>query len=424
VTPTLARRTGGPAVLIVELARALEREGIESTVFTTDMARAPAAWSGERLADGDLPDGADQLDVRVFGLQHPYRLAYSRPLARALRAETRNFDVVHVHSLFLHPQFAGFRAARRAGVPHVVSPHGSLDPYLRRRGRARKALNDLLWQRRMLESAALLHVTSDGEAALISDVAPAVPRAVVPLGIDWRRFQGRGDGARFRARHLGGHDGPVVLFLGRLTFKKGIDILIEAMAEVLRARPDARLAIVGPDDEELEPRLAALAERLGIGHALVFTGMLTGNDRADALAAARLWALSSHTENFGVAVVEAIAAGLPVVISRAVNIAPDLEQANVAVVPELEPEAFARAILRLVEDDREATAMGERAREFARRYDWASVVPRFAELYRRAARLRSDVREQALRQRELPHGAAPPAVDAGWVRQLVVALDA
>jgi glycosyltransferase involved in cell wall biosynthesis len=385
VTPTLARRTGGPAVLVVELARALENEGVASTVFTTDMARAPAAWSGERISGGDLPDGADGLDIRVFPLQHPYRLAYSRPLARALAGETSGFDVVHVHSLFLHPQFAAHRAARRAGVPHVVSPHGSLDPYLRRRGRVRKAVNDALWQRRMLDSAALLHVTSDDEAALVSDVARGVPRAVVPLGIDWERFQRRGDARRFRERHLGGESGPVVLFLGRLTFKKGIDILIQAMAEVVRERPDARLAIVGPDDEGLRPELAALADRLGIAHAVVFTGMLTGDDRADALAATTLWALSSHTENFGVAVVEAIAAGLPVVISRAVNIAPDLEAGGVARVPELEPKAFARDIARLLDDEPAAREMGERAREFARRYDWAVVAPRFAEMYARAA---------------------------------------
>jgi glycosyltransferase involved in cell wall biosynthesis len=385
VTPTLARRTGGPAVLVVELAQALEDQGVASTVFTTDMARAPAAWSGERITDGDLPDGAEGLDIRVFPLQRPYRLAYSRPLARALREEAGGFDVVHVHSLFLHPQFVAYRAARRAGIPHVVSPHGSLDPYLRRRGRARKAVNDALWQRAMLDSAALLHVTSDDEATLVSDVARDVPRAVVPLGIDWARFQQRGDAQRFRERHLGGEEGPVVLFLGRLTFKKGIDILIEAMADVVRRHPAARLAIVGPDDENLRPELEALAERLGIGHAVVFTGMLTGDDRADALAAARLWALSSHTENFGVAVVEAIAAGLPVVISRAVNIAPDLEAGGVALVPELEAAAFAAAIGGLLEDDELAGSMGARAREFARRYDWAAVAPRFVEMYARAA---------------------------------------
>ena len=385
VTPTLARRTGGPAVLIVELAKALEREGVQSTVFTTDMARAPAAGSGQRIADGDLPDGAEDLDVRVFELQRPYRIAYSRPLARAVRAEVDDFDVVHVHSLFLHPQLASFRAARRAGVPHVVSPHGALDPFLRKRGRARKAVTDLLWQRRMLETAALLHVTSEDEAALIADVAPEVPRSVAPLGIDWARFQQPGDAARFRERHLGGDAGPVVLFLGRLTFKKGIDILIEAMADVVRELPDARLAIVGPDDENLRPELEALAERLGIGHAVAFTGMLSGTDRADALATARLWALSSHTENFGVAVVEAIAAGLPVVISRAVNIAPDLEAGGVAVVPELEAGAFAREIARLLADESAAAEMGARAREFARRYDWAAIAPGFAALYARAA---------------------------------------
>ena len=387
VTPTLARRTGGPAVLIVELARALGAEGVESVTYSTDMARAPASSSGERVGPGDLPDGADQADIRVFPMQRPYRLAFSRPLADGLRTGPRP-DLIHIHSLFLFPQYAAFRHATRNGIPYVVSPHGALDPYLRRRGRTRKAVNDLLWQKRMLQGARAIHLTTSEEEELTADIAPGVPRRVVPLGVHWDRFQG-GDAERFRARFLDGRPGPVVLFLGRLTFKKGIDILIRAMAELAAAHPDALLVVAGPDDEQLEPRLARLATDLGIRERVVFTGMVQGEDRLDALRAAAVWALSSHTENFGVAVIEALAAGLPVVISPAVNVAGDIAAADAGVVAELEPQAFAREIAGLLADPAGASALGARAADFARGYDWSAIAPRFAAMYRELAGVRS-----------------------------------
>lgn len=385
VTPTLARRTGGPAVLIVELARALEREGVRSVVYSTDMGRAPAAWSSERLGEDDLPDGAGEIDLRLFPMQRPYRLAFSRPLAHGLATGEPSPDVVHIHSLFLHPQYAAFRHARRTGTPYVVSPHGSLDPFLRRRGRIRKAVNDVLWQRRMLAGADALHVTTDDERDLVADVAPGVRRAVVPLGIHWDRFQAEGDAGRFRAAHLAGHEGPIVLFLGRLSFKKGIDILIDSFARVSARHRDALLVIAGPDDEDLEPELWRRAEAAGISRSVVFTGLLQGEDRLDALSAAAVWALSSHTENFGVAVIEALASGLPVVISPAVNVAPDIRTAGAGVVAELDARSFADAIAGLLDDEARAADLSRRAREFARGYDWAAVAPRFARMYRELA---------------------------------------
>ena len=318
VIPNLAARTGGPPVAVIESARALSRIGVESTIFATDMAEAASARSHSRASIDDLPDGANALDMRLFPARWPRRLAFSPALSRALADEAPRCDVVHIHSLFLFPQFAAYRAARRARVPYVVSPRGSLDPHLRRRSRAVKAIGDALWQRSMLEDAAALHATSDEEARLLDDVAPAVPRAVVPNGIRCAEFESLPPASEFRERHLAGASGPVVMFLGRLSHKKGLDVLVRAFALVRREVPDAQLAIVGPDDEGLTPALRAVAAREGVADAVTFTGMLRGRDKLAALAAAGVWALPSHTENFGIAVAEALAAGRAVVVAPGV----------------------------------------------------------------------------------------------------------
>jgi glycosyltransferase involved in cell wall biosynthesis len=384
VVPSLAVRTGGVATSVVESCIALEEQSVDTTVFTTDLAEAASAKGHRRVTLAELPSGAASLEARIFRSGPPRRLAFSPGLYRALEREIRGYDVVHIHSLFLFPQWAGFHHSLRQGVPYIVSPRGALDPWLRQRARGRKAIIHALWQRRMLEGAALLEVTTEDEAAGIADVAPDVPRTVVPNPIDWEFFQLLPDGSRFRHRHLAGHQGPVLLYVGRLSHVKGLDVLIRAFALVRRQVPDAVLAVVGPDDEELRPRLAALAHREGVGQATTFVGMLTGEDKLAALAAADVWALASHTENFGVAVAEALAAGCATVISPAVKLASDARAAGAAIVCETDPALFAAEIASLLRDPLRRAELGQRAIAFARRYDRSVVGARLVEMYDRA----------------------------------------
>lgn len=385
VIPSLASRTGGPAASVVESSLALRSCGIDVTIFATDMAEAASASRHVRATLADMPPGASDLDVQLFPARWPYRLAFSPAMYRALCAEVRRYDVVHIHSLYLFPQFAAYRAARSAAVPYVVSPRGALDPYLRRRGRSVKVVAERLWQRAMLTHAAALHLTSGEESRLTADIAPRVARHVVSNGVRCADYSELPSGQEFRRRFLGGSGEPVVMYLGRLSHKKGLDVLMRAFAIARRNAPPCRLAIVGPDDEGLTPELAALARSEGVAESVVFTGMLRGGDKLAALAAADVWALPSHTENFGNAVVEALAAGRATVISPAVNIAAEIGASGAGIVAPLTPEAFGAEIAALLRDDLRREALGGRARTFARRYDWSIVGPRLAEMYAQVA---------------------------------------
>jgi len=162
-------------------------------------------------------------------------------------------------------------------------------------------------------------------------------------------------------------------------------VLIRAFAIASRRFGDARLVIAGPDDEGLRPELEALAEREGVGDRVVFPGMLHGADKLAALAAADVWALSSHTENFGIAVMEALAAGVATLISPAVNLAGEIERAGAGVVSETRPEVFAGALTYLLEDEGRRAGYAERGREFARGYDWDAVAPQIVDMYEKVA---------------------------------------
>jgi glycosyltransferase involved in cell wall biosynthesis len=378
VIPSLAARTGGPAVAAVEFARIASKQGIESTILATEAAYPAGTRKGRAVEADELVAGADQVFVRLYPLSRPYRLARSPTLRAGLDRAVRGYDVLHIHSLYLYPQRVAASAAWRKGVPYVVSPHGALDPWLRRRGRVRKAVANLVWQRRMLRRAEALHFATEDEARLAADVAREVPKMIVPLGIEWGDFQQLPLPAPFGGR-------PVVLFLGRIAAKKGLDLLIRAFAVVSRRFDGARLVIAGPDDEGLRPSLEALAERERVGDQVVFTGMLHGPDKLAALAAADVWALASHTENFGLAVMEALAAGVPTLISPAVNLAGEIERAGAGVVSRTDPEVFAGALGYLLENEGRRGHYSERGREFARGFDWKAVTPRIVQMYEQVA---------------------------------------
>lgn len=382
VLPLVSSRFGGPIVFAADAAEALQELGHDVTVFSTNLGKVPSSGDSRVILPEEMPQNSAVIELELFDVTAPQRLVYSGDLAKRLNAVIGDYDIVHIHSLWLHSQYAAQRAARRAKVPYVVSPHGALDPYLRQRGKARKAITSALWQNRMLDNSQALHITTTEEGELIEDIAPSVPRALVPNGIWVSRFENAGgDGARFRAEHLDGFDGPLVTFLGRVTFKKGVDVLIRAFKEVLVREPEAKLAIVGPDDEGLTPTLVELTDSLGIADRVVFTGAVYGEGRADALAATDVWALSSHTENFGIAVVEALAAGLATVISPAVNLAEGISEAKAGLVAELDSKKFGDAISELLTDPPLRASIETQAVIYAQQFDWSVIGPQLAELY-------------------------------------------
>jgi glycosyltransferase involved in cell wall biosynthesis len=245
----------------------------------------------------------------------------------------------------------------------------------------------------MLDQAAILHYTSAAEKALVGDLRLRAMPMLVPNGINFDELSRSADGARFRTRYLDGFDGPFVLALGRVSHVKGLDILIRAFRFV--SVDDTRLVIAGPDDEGLEPALRALAEAEGTANRVAFVGPLREDDRLAALTAASVLALPSKTESFGNAVFEAMAAGLPVVVSRQVNLARDIAKAGAGLVCDRTPQAFADAMTALLGSGSQRNALGETGREFARRYDWQIVAPKLVKMYAAAAGQRPMIPELA-----------------------------
>ncbi len=379
VVPTYlpAARYGGPIQSVHGLCRALAARGHEVSVFTTNV-------DGPGVSGAPLGRPVDLDGVRVwyFPTGGGRRLYRAPEMERALAARVDAFDILHLHSVFLWPTAMAARLARRAGAPYVLAPRGMLvADLIRRKSPWLKTAWIGLFERANVAGAASIHATAQVEADEIEKLGFTARRIdVVANGVD---LPDDAILARAAASKPVARDGrPVVLSLGRISWKKGLDRLIPAIARV----PEADLVIAGNDEEGLQPALLRLAEEHGARERVRFAGFVQGAEKWALFRQAAVFALASYSENFGVAVLEAMAAGCPVVVTPEVGLARAVRETGAGVVAEGDPEAFGAAIAALVADPERRGRMGEAGRRAAREmFSWAVIAERMETVYRECA---------------------------------------
>ncbi len=384
----LAPESGGPAKACVEMARAVARRGHEVAIATTDFSPAKG-----RCAPPVAPEAGLTLHLHPVGF--PRKWLTSWPLRRALPALISRAEIVHLHSLYLFHSWAAGTLCRRLGVPYIVRPHGTLDPVIHRRHRWRKRLMELSFQDRVLRDAAAMHYTSAEERRLAEPYALGAPGVVIPLGLDLADYADLPPPGSFRRRHPEAGERSILLFLSRLNFKKGLDVLIEASALAAAAGIDFHLVIAGPDGG-MEGAARRWVAGAGLAGRTSFTGMLTGAEKLAAFRDAALFVLPSSSENFGIAVVEAMACGTPVLVSDRVNIWREIVEDGAGLAEPPVARSFASAIIQLLRDQPLRLAMGRAAKaSVERRYQWGAIAADLERLYEQLAQGRTSARGRA-----------------------------
>ncbi len=365
------------------MARAVARRGHEVAIYTTDRDAEPR----EGLTPGRIFDDCG-VEIRVFAQGWPRGFATSWPLAAALDAGVAQAEIVHIHSLYLFHVWAAARACRRHAKPYLLRPHGTLDPFIRQRRRLEKRVLGLVFQDRVIREAAALHWTAAEEGELAAPAVFGTRGIVIPNGLDLDEFAELPPAGFLRDRHREIGDRRIVLFLSRLNFKKGLDLLIPAFAAVAERRPDLHLVIAGPDGGMEAAARGWVAEH-GIAARTSFVGLLSGGAKLGALRDAACFVLPSYSENFGIAVVEAMACGLPVLISDKVNIWREIAAARAGLVTTTQVTDVAAKLEALLADPEAAAAMGARARALvAARWNWVAIAERLEAVYRALAERR------------------------------------
>ena len=354
---------------------------------------------GRALADSEHMDivlaafCAPGEDVRPAGLESD-QLSFWPASRKAwmtdlLRGQTMHKELarrlhgasgLHLHGLWEQSTAVAAQAARQTGVPYVLSAHGMLEPWALANKRAKKLLYAGLVERKNVGGAACLHALTQAEAEQYFAFGARCPVAVIPNGVD---VPEHAEATAFLARYPALQGKRIVLFLARLHPKKGLNLLLESWVALASRFPDAHLVIAGPDSEGTQARLTAFVIERGLEASVSFVGMLRGDDKWSALAAAEAMVLPSYSEGLSVSILEAMGLGLPVVITTGCNL-PEVEEFKAGWQIEPVRDRLTAALAELLSNaPDENRAIGARGAALVKaRFTWPKVAAQMAEVYR------------------------------------------
>lgn len=358
VVPAITNEASGPSYSVVRLCESLMDR-------RQDVRLAALDWA-------PMPSRPQFLQTFPFGLG-PRRLGRSPEMRRWLSAtaESRTVDLIHNHSLWMMPNVYPGQVAARYGIPLMISPRGTLSEWAMRSGSSLKRVFWPLIQRPALSSTTCFHATAESEYEDIRRMGFHQPVAIIPNGIDIPNLLPKVRG-----------DLRTLLYLGRIHPIKGLDMLLPAWRAVQDRFSEWRLRIVGPDNSGYLAKMQQLASELELQR-IEFAGPLHGEAKWRAYAQADLFVLPTYSENFGISVAEALAAGTPAIVTKG---APWRGLANQgagwwidigvdSLVACLE-DALSQSSIDLAE-------MGQRGRGWmAAEYSWPHIAQQMAETYR------------------------------------------
>lgn len=389
-----AYRLGGPVISVSALAENLVARGHEVIVFTTN-----SNLDEDLDVPTDRPVQVDGVEVWYFRrddfIQNrmpflPYLaksigFLYAPGMRRELDRVVPRVDIVHTHMPFVYPTYAASRAALRYDKPLFYHQRGVFDPRrLNFRGWKKRAYIRL-FERPVLRRATTLVALTPAEVTSYRALRVYTRCEVIPNGIDVHRYRtmpARDPDSRWRIPPRS----QLVLFMGRIHPIKGADRLVDAFMSIAQKIPSAVLVMAGPDEFGLEQQMRARVDRGGLTSRVIFTGMVSGEEKLDLLARADLFCLPSDAEGFSIAILEALASGTPVLISHGCHF-PEVQEARAGVVVAPDTATLGPALVELLERPQELREMGVRGRAFVSgRYGWDQITDQMIDAYERALR--------------------------------------
>lgn len=376
VAPALGPVYGGPSKSIIELAQALGSQDISVDVVTTNA-------NGDNSLDVPLQSWLSKSGYRIQ--YFPYwslgDYKFSASLTRWLFQHIEEYDLVQTNAIFSIPNLPAYWACRWQKIPYVIVPRGMLEPWALSYKAGKKRIFYNLLEKPAIERANALQMLAVTEAEQIKPLHLKTPTIITPNGIHREDFEELPDAQLFYQQFPQTRDRTLILFLGRIDPKKGLDILAQAFGKIHSQFPNTHLIIAGPDNIGFLPTVEQYLAAAGCLDAVTFTGMLTGKLKYAVLAAASLYVAPSYSEGFSMSVLEGMAAGLPCIITTGCNF-PEAGEAEAAQVVEINAEAIATALSDCLEHPQEAKIMGDHARQFIlENYTWEKIASNLKTIY-------------------------------------------
>ncbi len=347
VIAAVAPTFGGPSTGSLAINGELNSQGHVAEIVATSMA-APNG-SVESVREAHFRAAIPPRRVRLFRPSRPLVLFNSFGLVRYLPAAVRDCDGVHIHGIYSVPTIWAYYCCRRYSVPFGMQPHGNFEPFHRAKSTGRKRVFDALFTHRMVRDATYVLFASSSEQRAAIDVVPTRKGVVAPLGAALSPATVPRHPLR---RLLDQHEGPVLLYLGRLSSKKRPLELVRALS-LLQPDENAILVVAGPTGDVHPGEVRETAVEFGVEHRVLLWGAVEGGDKTWLFERADAYVLPSKNENFGVTVAEAMLAGCPVITTVDVASSEHLRRAQTGVVmPIFNAQLLAHAIRSCLNDHR------------------------------------------------------------------------
>ena len=384
VIPSVAAVRGGPSQAVIEMVRGLRSQDVDAEIVTTND-------NGKDLLDVPLYELTDRLEeyanvpIRFFPRFSPNinavrEFAFSGALTTWLWQHITEYDLVHVHAIFSYASTIAMAIARIKNVPYITRPLGQLCEWSLQQSKLRKQIYLNVIERSNLLCSKSLHFTAEQEKTEFNQLGLNIPNFILPHGV---YIPTPIPDAKTQVRKILHilDQRPIVLFMSRIHPKKGLEYLISALSKLKEY--NFVLVIAGSGDPDYINQIKDLLKTHDICDRTHMIGFVKGETKNLYLQGADIFALTSHSENFGIAAIEALAAGTPVLITDGVAIAPMVKEQAIGYVTQLEVEAIASIIQEFFDHPDIAKQKGDRATLYiAEHYSWAKITCRLMTVYK------------------------------------------
>ena len=385
IIPSIASIRGGPSQAIIEMVEALRHNNLDVEIATTND-------NGLKLLDVPLGKRIEYRKVPVWffsrfspRIDAVTEFAFSGQLTSWLWHNIERYDLVHVHAIFSYPSTAAMRIARLKNIPYIVRPLGQLCQWSLQQSKLKKQLYLKIIEKANLDRSSSIHLTSKQEQQELKYLNLKTNSFIVPHGLSISDRITEANN-KLRAKFQLPQD-PVILFLSRIHPKKGLHLLIPALGKV---QPQFTFILAGEGDRAYEQEIDNLLQKQNLNSRTIKTGFVSGEDKNLLLQGADLFTLTSYSENFGVAVLEALAAGTSTLTTPGVALSEILEKENLGYVTELDIDIIASNIEYILSHLKEAKEKGDRASQFVREnYTWDTIALKMIEIYENVINKRS-----------------------------------
>jgi len=373
VASSLSSEWGGPSKVVVELTGALAQKGVKVSIY------APS----ENAKNVNRRDSKG-VHIKLFpkGFLSRFWTSYSSPLAKALMKEASSFDLIHIHEIWHHPHFAAYQAARFSKKHFIVTIHGMLEPWCLNYKSLRKKIYSILIQRKILKEASGIHAFTETEVKNISNFVDNKNILLIPNGLNLEEFKNLPNREWIEDIYPEMKGKKVILFLGRIHPIKGLNILVRAFNTIVKTRNDIQLVIAGPDNYNYKNRIVEILKRENALSNTTFTGMLTGNKKLATLSRADIFVLPSYSEGFSISILEAMACGIPVIITKQCNF-PEVGEVGGGKVIDTNTVQLSNALIELLDNTDLCKEMGSRGKRLVmEKYRWDKVADKLIVAYK------------------------------------------